>query len=117
MVKVYGIKNCSTVKKALDWLDKHGVAYEFQDFKKWGVAEERLIAWAKALGWESLVNKRGTTWKQLDDEVQSSVVDAESAFPVLMEKTSMIKRPVVELGDQVILGFDEARYAEAFNIR
>lgn len=114
MVKVYGIKNCSTVKKALDWLDAHGVAYEFQDFKKWGVAEERLAAWADALGWEALVNKRGTTWKQLDAEVQNSVVDAASAFPVLMEKTSMIKRPVVEVGDQVILGFDEAKYTEVF---
>lgn len=114
MVKVYGIKNCSTVKKALDWLDAHGVAYEFQDFKKWGVAEERLAAWGDALGWEALVNKRGTTWKQLDAEVQNSVVDATSAFSVLMEKTSMIKRPVVEVGDQVILGFDEAKYTEVF---
>lgn len=116
MVKVYGIKNCSTVKKALDWLDAHHVSYEFQDFKKWGVAEDRLIAWSDALGWESLVNKKGTTWKQLDPEVQQSVVDAQSAFPVLMEKTSMIKRPVLELENQVLLGFDEAKYAETFGI-
>jgi len=116
MVRVYGIKNCSTVKKALDWLDRHKVAYEFQDFKKWGVAEERLLVWADAVGWESLVNKRGTTWKQLAPDVQASVIDAQSAFPVLMEKTSLIKRPVVELGDKVFLGFDEARYSEAFGV-
>jgi len=116
MVKVYGIKNCSTVKKALDWLDRHNVSYEFQDFKKWGVAEERLLVWSDAVGWESLVNKRGTTWKQLDPAVQASVVDERTAFPVLMEKTSIIKRPVVELGDKVLLGFDEARYADAFGV-
>lgn len=114
MVKIYGIKNCSTVKKALDWLDRHHVSYEFQDFKKWGVTEERLLAWSNAVGWESVVNRKGTTWKQLDPEVQQSVVDAQSAFPVLMDKTSIIKRPVLEMENHVILGFDEAKYAEIF---
>lgn len=115
MVKVFGIKNCSTVKKALNWLDEHGVVYEFQDFKKWGVAEESLSTWADATGWEALVNKRGTTWKQLAPEVQNTVVDSASAFPVLMEKTSLIKRPVVEVNGKVLLGFDEAKYAEVFS--
>ncbi|WP_407431432.1 ArsC family reductase [Arcticibacter sp.] len=116
MVKVYGIKNCSTVKKALDWLDGHQISYEFHDFKKWGIDEERLRVWSDVVGWEALVNKRGTTWKQLDPGVQQRVVDAQTAFPVLMEKTSIIKRPVVETGNGVLLGFDEARYAEAFGV-
>src|SRR5690606_22119558 len=116
MVKVYGIKNCSTVKKALDWLDRHHVSYEFHDFKKWGVTEEKLLAWSDAVGWESLDNKRWTSWKQLDQQVQAGVIDAKSAFTVLTEKTSIIKRPVVETGDKVLLGFDEGRYAEVFSV-
>ena len=111
-MKIYGIKNCDTVKKALNWLDSHGIKYEFHDFKKSGVEETKLREWADKLGWETLLNKRGTTWKKLDPEVQSSVTNPETAFKLMQEKTSIIKRPVVEDGDLLFSGFDRKTYEE-----
>jgi arsenate reductase len=108
---VYGIKNCNTVKSALAWLNKSKVEFEFHDYKKSGITEAKLKAWCKQLGWESLVNKRGTTWRQLEEVVQKRVVNERSAIALMMEKTSVIKRPLIERNDQVVLlGFDEAAY-------
>ena len=107
---VYGIKNCNTVKKALTWLEENNISYTFHDFKKEGVSEEKLQAWAGETGWEPLVNKRGTTWRQLSPAEQSAVVDATSANKLMKVKTSVIKRPVIESPKGVILGFDEAIY-------
>lgn len=109
-MKIYGIPNCNTVKKALDWLKANEVQFEFHDFKKLGISESKLKDWADELGWEALINKRGTTWKKLDLETQNSVVSAESAFALLQEKTSMIKRPVLETGKSILIGFDELVY-------
>lgn len=114
MVRIYGIKNCNTVKKALTWFDENGIAYEFHDFKKLGVSREKLEEWGEKLDWEPLVNKKGTTWKQLDQLEQQKVTDASSAYAMLGDKTSMIKRPVVENGNDLILGFDETKYEESF---
>ncbi|WP_207428173.1 ArsC family reductase [Pedobacter sp. SYSU D00535] len=105
-MKVYGIKNCDTVKKVLNWLNENKVEYEFHDFKKLGISEEKLEEWNAKLGWESLLNKKGTTWKKLDPEAQNSVVDARSAYQLMMDKTSVIKRPVVEKGEALVLGFN-----------
>lgn len=110
-MKVYGIKNCDTVKKALKWLDEHQVPYEFHDFKKLGVSEEKLEEWAAQIGWEPLLNKRGTTWKKLDPEVQNQIQNKANAFKLMQEKTSIIKRPVIEGTNNLILGFDETAYA------
>lgn len=107
---VYGIKNCNTVKKALDWLTKEGIGYTFHDFKKEGVTEEKLRTWENQTGWEPLVNKRGTTWRQLSPEEQHAVVDAASANRLMQAKTSVIKRPVIESPKGIILGFDENEY-------
>lgn len=108
---VYGIKNCNSVKSALDWLKKHGVEYEFHDYKSKGIDETKLKAWSKQIGWESLVNKRGTTWRQLDPSVQSRVTGEKPAIALMLEKTSVIKRPLIEKGDKVVLlGFDESEY-------
>ncbi len=107
---VYGIKNCNTVKKATDWLDDHGIAYTFHDFKKEGVSADKLTAWEKQLGWEPLVNKRGTTWRKLAPEEQQAVVDADSANALMQSHTSVIKRPVIESPNGIILGFDEQEY-------
>lgn len=108
---VYGIKNCNTVKKALTWLEENNIAYTFHDFKKEGISEEKLKMWEKETGWEPLVNKRGTTWRQLSPEVQNAVVDARSANELMQAKTSVIKRPVIESPKGVILGFDNEEYA------
>ena len=102
-MKVYGIKNCDTVKKARKWLDENGIAYEFHDFKKDGLSSEKLSQWEQALGWEALINKRGTTWRKLPDEVRDTI-SAQSAHPIMLDTPSIIKRPVVERGDGVSVG-------------
>lgn len=108
MTTLYGIPNCDTVKRARNWLDEHGVAYEFHDFKKQGVPEAELDQWLRKPGWEALVNRRGTTWRRLDDETRAKVVDARSARVVLLAYPSLIKRPVVNwgAGTGVTTGFD-----------
>lgn len=109
---VYGIPNCNTVKKARTWLDEQGVAYRFHDYKKAGVPEDRLDAWIQSAGWEVLVNRQGTTWRQLDDATKAAVVDAASARALMLEKASVIKRPVIELdGTVVCVGFDDKKVA------
>ncbi|WP_281915015.1 ArsC family reductase [Caldimonas thermodepolymerans] len=112
MIKLYGIPNCDTVKKARRWLDEHGVAYAFHDFKKQGVPEDRLDAWMAARGWEKLVNRQGTTWRKLDPAVQAGATGPDSAKALMLAQPSVIKRPVVEAGPEVLVGFDEAAYAK-----
>ncbi|QNL49952.1 Spx/MgsR family RNA polymerase-binding regulatory protein [Olivibacter sp. SDN3] len=109
-MKVYGIKNCSTVKKALDWLNDHKIRYEFQDFKKLGVNEDTLKSWEKQVSWEILVNKKGMTWRNLTDEEKLAVVDEDTANKLMKEKTSVIKRPIIESPKGLIIGFDEKEY-------
>jgi arsenate reductase len=111
-MKVYGITNCNTVKKALDWLKAHKVAYEFHDFKKLGVSNEKLQEWNIKTGYERFMNKQGLTWKQLDPQVKESVKTSADALKLLQEKTSMIKRPVIEDGDFLFFGFDEGVYQQ-----
>ena len=110
---LYGIKNCNTVKSAIQWLKDHDVPFEFYDFKSKGVSRSKLTEWCKQVGWENLINKRGTTWRQLPASVQEKIVDASSSIALMTEKTSVIKRPVLESdGILVALGFDEALYKE-----
>ena len=110
---VYGIKNCNTVKSAVDWLKKHTVEFEFHDYKKSGITKAKLGEWSKQVGWESLVNKRGTTWRQLDEAVQKKVTSENAAIDLMVEKTSVIKRPLIEnKGKVILLGFDEVDYTK-----
>lgn len=113
-MKVYGITNCNTVKKALDWLKANHVAYEFHDFKKLGISEEKLQGWNAQAGYEKFLNKKGTTWRDLDTEVKESIKGADDALTLLKEKTSMIKRPVIEDKGFLFFGFDEGVYREHF---
>jgi arsenate reductase len=114
--KLYGIKNCNTVAKALKWLDDHKIQYEFHDFKKLGISEEKLRIWAERVGWEALLNKRGTTWKQLDEKIKDSIITENTAFALMREKTSVIKRPVLEVDKDILQGFDELAYQKIFNL-
>jgi arsenate reductase len=112
---VYGIKNCNTVKTALDWLKKHKIDFEFHDYKAKGITAAKLKEWSRQVGWESLVNKRGTTWRQLEDSEQAKVKNEVSAIALMMEKTSVIKRPLVEKdGKVMVLGFEEEEYKKVF---
>lgn len=106
IIRVYGIPNCDTVKKARAWLTEQGWSYEFHDFKKMGVPADKLPAWLEAVGWDKLTNRQGTTWRKLDPALQASVVDAVSAAAVLQDHASAIKRPVVEWSDgRITVGF------------
>lgn len=114
MIKMYGIPNCDSIKKARKWLTENGVDYEFHDYKKSGVPEEELKLWIKTVSWEILLNRRGTTWRKLDDAIKDNI-DEASAIKVMLEHPSSIKRPVLEIDDQLLVGFSEDIYKEAFN--
>jgi len=111
MITLYGIPNCDTIKKARKWLNDNGIDYEFHDYKKLGVPEKELKAWVKQLGWEVLLNKRGTTWRKLDDEVKESV-DEKAAITIMLENPSIIKRPVLVSGKTLLVGFKADEYAQ-----
>ncbi|WP_316831318.1 Spx/MgsR family RNA polymerase-binding regulatory protein [Pedobacter aquatilis] len=110
---VYGIPNCNTVKKALDWLKANKIDFEFHDFKKKGVTAEKLNEWCKVFGWETVLNRKGLTWKKLTKEEQLEIDNQEKAITYLIQNTSAIKRPVVEKdGHAILISFDESVYAE-----
>ena len=110
-MRLYGISNCGTVKKARLWLDQRGVRYEFHDFKKQGVTEALLSGWLKQIGWQKLLKKTGPTWGQLPDTVKASIKDDASALALMLEKPNVIKRPVLERNGKVLAtGFNETDY-------
>jgi Spx/MgsR family transcriptional regulator len=109
-MKVYGIVNCNTVKAAREWLGARKLAYEFVDFKKTPPTRELLERWCKAFGWETVLNRRGTTWRMLPPAAQTRVKDEKSAIALMLDKPSVIKRPVVEDGKATLIGFDEEAY-------
>lgn len=110
---VYGIPNCNTVKKALDWLKAHQVGFEFHDFKKKGITAEKLKEWSNIFGWETVLNRKGLTWKKLTKEEQLKIDNQQSAIEYLLGNTSAIKRPIVEQnGKAVLIGFDDDKYSE-----
>ena len=113
MITVYGIPNCDTVKKARAWLTQQDLAHTFHDFKKQGVPADQLPLWAKAVGWDKLINRQGTTWRKLDAAVQASAETPQGAQKLAISNTSVIKRPVVQWpnGD-VTVGFDVARWTD-----
>jgi Spx/MgsR family transcriptional regulator len=114
MKTVYAIPNCNTVKKALDWLKANKVAVDFHDYKKKGISASHLTNWCKQVGWETLINKKGATWRQLPKEIQESITTQKAAIALMIEKTSIIKRPLIEEDGKILaLGFDEAEYKKA----
>jgi arsenate reductase (glutaredoxin) len=117
MITLFGIPNCDTVKKARAWLTTQGIDYQFHDFKKQGVPVERLDAWMAAVGWEKVLNRKGTMWRRLDSASQATAIDAESAAKLLILNASLIKRPVVEWTDSpssadISVGFDADSWAK-----
>lgn len=112
---LYGIPNCDTVKKARAWLDNHDVAYAFHDFKKAGIERDWIASWLKDVAWEVLVNRKGTTWRALDEQRKAAIVDADSATRLMLEAPSVIKRPVLSHAGNVHVGFSDALYQRIFN--
>ena len=114
---IYGIKNCDTMKKARAWLDKHGFDYAFHDYKAAGIDRERLEQWSRAVGWESLLNRAGTTFRKLPEKDQAGL-DARKAIALMLAQPSMIRRPVLELGGgKLLVGFKPESYNEALAAR
>jgi arsenate reductase len=108
-VTIYGIKNCDTMKKARSWLERHGVQYEFHDYKANGIEAAKLTRWASEVGWETLLNRAGTTFRKLP-EAQKSGLTGRKAIALMLEQPSMIKRPVLETGARIVVGFKPDLY-------
>ena len=111
-ITIYGIKNCETMKKARAWLEKHGVAYDFHDYKAARIDRERLEGWARAVGWETLLNRAGTTFRKLPDKDKASITE-KKAIALMLHQPSMIKRPVLDVKGKLIVGFKPETYDEA----
>lgn len=111
-ITMYGIKNCDTIKKARTWLESNGVAYDFHDYKAAGVDEAKLRGWVAEHGWETVLNRAGTTFRALPDADKQDI-DADKAVRLMLANPSMIKRPVLDLGDGTIVGFKPERYDAA----
>lgn len=115
MYYVYGIKTCSTVQKALKWLEMHGIDAQLHDFRTTGVTREFLEKAEKQFGWESLINKRSTTWRNLDEMVKENL-SKDTALEILLEHPTLIKRPIILQEGKALLGFDEKQYQMAFDL-
>jgi arsenate reductase (glutaredoxin) len=116
-VTIYGIKNCETMKKARAWLDKRGVDYAFHDYKTAGIERERLERWSKKVGWETLLNRAGTTFRKLPEKDKNGLSE-QKALALMLAQPSMIKRPVLDLGGgKLLVGFAPERYSEAVAVR
>jgi Spx/MgsR family transcriptional regulator len=111
VIAVYGIVNCDTVKKARRWLDAEGIEHRFHDLRRDGLPPARLDAWIAALGWEALLNRKGTTWRALDAVQREAVNDAASARALMLGRPTLIRRPVIDWPDGTSVGFDPPRYA------
>lgn len=111
---VFGIPNCDSVRKARSWLDAHDVPYAFHDFKKDGLGPALIEGWLAQLPWETLVNRKGTTWRSLPEERKTAIVDADSAADLMLELPSVIKRPVLVTDNQIHVGFSDALYQQIF---
>jgi arsenate reductase (glutaredoxin) len=113
MTTVYGIKNCDTVKKARKWLEAQGIAYQFHDFRVDGLESDQVQSWIAELGWENLVNKRSTTWKQLDSKARDTM-DDNAALSAIIEHPTLIKRPLLDTGKRRLVGFNKNLYQSLF---
>jgi Spx/MgsR family transcriptional regulator len=111
-ITLYGIKNCDTMKKARTWLDEHGVAYEFHDYKVAGIDRAHLERWCRALGWDIVLNRSGTTFRKLPEPDRADL-DERKAIALMLAQPSMIKRPVLEKGNKLLIGFKPAEYQAA----
>ena len=114
-IVIYGIPNCDTIKKTLKWFSQHQLPYRFHDYKKEGITAEQLKQWSAQLGWEKLLNTRGTTWRKVDPAVQTATNNATAAIRLMKEHTSLIRRPIIEQGKIIFVGFNEEELTAHFN--
>ncbi len=113
LLRLYGIKNCDTIKKTRRWLEEQGIAYQFHDYRVDGLSDEHLQGFIDKLGWEPLLNTRGTTWRKLPQEQRDAITDAQSAKTLMLEQPAMIKRPLLETeSGEILLGFNIEIYQQ-----
>jgi arsenate reductase len=113
-VRLYGIESCDQVRRARQWLRARGVSVHWHDFRRDGLDSARLASWTSRLPWDALLNRRGLTWRQLPSDERAAVVDATSATELMLRQPTLIKRPVLELDERILVGFSEALYASVF---
>ena len=111
-IKVYGIPTCDTTKKALGWYKEKNIPVSFHDYRTSGIQRSKLIEWSRKAGWETLLNKKSTTWRSLSTEEQQTVVDEKTAVDAMVKHTTLIKRPVVEMNDKIIIGYNEKYFTK-----
>lgn len=117
MITLYGISNCDTVKKARSWLSSRNIDFEFHDFKKAGLTPELSQRWLQQASFEQIINRKGLTWRGLTDELKASITNNDNAQKLMLDKTSVIKRPILEQDGKLLhIGFDEATYSKLFNL-
>ena len=107
---IYGIPNCDTTKKAMAWLSKNKIPFSFHDYKVEGISKKKLDEWFTKADWETIFNKRSTTWRELAEEEQKKITNPSSAISLILKHTSIVKRPVIEYGNKLIIGFNEEQY-------
>lgn len=115
MITVFGIKNCDTIKKARNWLTDQGIEYQFHDFRTNGIDRDRIETWIQQAGWETVLNRRGTTWRKLDAAIQHTV-NRDNVAALLAEHPAMIKRPVLDIDGDISIGFKPDLYQSIFNL-
>lgn len=109
-ITIYGIPNCDSTKKAFAWLNDHKISFYFHDYKKEGISRSRLVEWCKLAGWESILNKKSTTWRALTGQEQAALINQATAIKIMIASNSIIKRPVIEKGNKLLIGFNEEKY-------
>jgi len=117
MITVYGITNCQTVQKALTWLKKNNIQYNFHDYKKVGIDIEHLQKWCQKFGWEKVLNQSGMMWRKASEAEKATVIDEKSAIEFMLKIPNSIKRPVIEYDSEILKGFDEVEYEKVFLVR
>ncbi|MCX6294226.1 MAG: Spx/MgsR family RNA polymerase-binding regulatory protein [Sphingobacteriales bacterium] len=113
-VNIYGIPNCDTIKKTINWFDEHQIEFSFHNYKKVGIEKSTLKKWCKLVGWEMLLNKKGTTWKKIQPNFVDVEINESIAIDIMFENNSAIKRPVIEFKNKILVGFDEYELLENF---
>ena len=111
---VYGIPNCDTTKKAMTWMSKKKIDFSFHDYKQMGISKQKLEEWCNKAGWKMIFNKRSTTWRELTEAEQKKVTDQSLAIKIMIQYNSIIKRPIIEKGNDLLVGFNEEQYKRAF---
>lgn len=112
MIHIFGIKNCSTIKKTIDWFTDNEIEFTFHDYKKEPATAEKIKHWQSKVDWQELINKRGTSWRKLSDDQKDNINNSDAAIEIMLENNSIIKRPIIEYGDKLWLGFDSKKLTD-----